>query len=262
MKHLDLFSGIGGFALAASWVWGDEHDIHSFVEIEPFCQKVLKKHWPQVPIHSDIKDYKHDGTTIDLLTGGFPCQPFSTAGGRNGQEDDRYLWPSMLETIQEVEPTWIIGENVNGIKSMGFRKMLSELESINYNTQCFNIPACGVGAPTYRPRVWIVANNRSHPDNIKRTLEKGKKFMVERRKDNEFKIWRKFYRTLELAVRSRSNETLKAIFCGNCNGISRKLDKSRIKALGNAIVPQVVVPIMQAIKQIEKKPCNPNKNDL
>ena len=77
MRHLDLFSGIGGFALAASWVWGSEHSIHSFVEIDPFCQKVLQKHWPDVPIHSDIKDYEHDGTAITLLTGGFPCKPFS-----------------------------------------------------------------------------------------------------------------------------------------------------------------------------------------
>ena len=252
MKHFDLFSGIGGFSLAASWVWGDEHEIVSFVEIDPFCQKVLKKHWPDVPIHDDIRSYKHNGTTIDLLTGGFPCQPFSTAGVRNGSSDDRYFWPKMLETIQCVCPTWVIGENVNGIKSMEFKKMLSELESLNYNTQCFDIPACAVGAPTYRPRVWIVANIRSNSDNIKWAMEKGEKFMVEKFKNNKFKIWGKFYRTLELAIRSRSNATLKPIFCGNGNGLSSRLDKHRIKALGNAIVPQVVVPIMQAIKKIEE----------
>ena len=102
MNHLDLFSGIGGFALAASWVWGDEHNIVSFVEIDPFCQKVLDKNFQGVPIQSDIKEYKHDGTAIDLLTGGFPCQPFSCAGKQGGKEDDRYLWPEMLRVIRRV----------------------------------------------------------------------------------------------------------------------------------------------------------------
>ncbi|KKL57989.1 hypothetical protein LCGC14_2229920, partial [marine sediment metagenome] len=161
MKHLDLFSGIGGFALAASWVWGDEHDIHSFVEIDPFCQKVLKKHWPDVPIHSDIKEYKHDGTAIDLLTGGFPCQPFSQAGKQRGQKDDRYLWPAMLDTIRKVQPTWIIGENVAGIINMELNKVLSDLEGSGFEVQSFLIPACAVDAPHQRDRVWIVGKSEN-----------------------------------------------------------------------------------------------------
>ena len=140
MRHLDLFSGIGGFALAASWVWGDEHEVVSFCDIDPFCRKVLKKHWPTVPTISDIRDvtnerilaytsggrcnrqYKRqevepdsnvakmrdrieETTKIDILTGGFPCQPFSCAGQRKGESDDRFLWPEMLRVIRELQPT-------------------------------------------------------------------------------------------------------------------------------------------------------------
>lgn len=117
VNHLDLFSGIGGFSLAADWVWENDHKIIGFCEIDKFCQKVLKKHWPGVPIYDDIKklDGKQFGT-VDLLTGGFPCQPFSVAGKRKGQEDDRALWPEMFRIIQESKPHWIIGENIVVIK--------------------------------------------------------------------------------------------------------------------------------------------------
>jgi len=102
MKYMDLFSGIGGFALAAEWVWGEELQILHFVEIDPFCQKVLKKHWPEVPIHDDIKTFKATQYLgrVDLLTGGFPCQPVSYAGKQRGKEDDRWLWPEMARVIE------------------------------------------------------------------------------------------------------------------------------------------------------------------
>ena len=128
MNHLDLFSGIGGFHLAGEMVWSDFHTV-CHVEIDPFCQKVLKKHWPDVPIHDDIRSYKHDGTKVALVTGGFPCQPFSQAGRQGGKADDRYLWPEMLRIIREVQPTWIIGENVAGIINMELDNVLSDLES-------------------------------------------------------------------------------------------------------------------------------------
>ena len=105
--HLDLFSGIGGFALAAKWAG---YETIQFVEIDPFCHKVLKKHWPDVPIHSDIKTFdvtKYNGS-IDLITGGFPCQPYSVAGKRLGKADDRALWPEMLRIISEIRPAWVI----------------------------------------------------------------------------------------------------------------------------------------------------------
>lgn len=175
MRHLELFSGIGGFALAASWVWGKEHEIHSFVEIDPFCQKVLKKHWPNVPIVSDIKEYRHDGTTIDLLTGGFPCQPFSVAGKQRGTEDDRWRWPEMFKVISEVKPRWIIGENVAGIVKMELDNCISDLEAEGYECQPFIIPACAVDAPHRRDRVWIVAystRGREKPRTEWRALDK------------------------------------------------------------------------------------------
>jgi DNA (cytosine-5)-methyltransferase 1 len=213
MRHLDLFSGIGGFALAADWVWGDVE--HIFCEIDPFCQKVLKKHWPDAPINTDIRTLNNEwitanantdgfseqefgntkessflrnsrnNTNIDLLTGGFPCQPFSCAGKRDGKSDDRYLWPEMLRVIRETRPRWIIGENVAGIVSMAQSESESGVESEadnkgdcggeglsdgilcgiidgiekeGYAVQTFIIPACAVNAPHRRDRVWIVAH--------------------------------------------------------------------------------------------------------
>jgi len=161
LNHLDLFSGIGGFALAASWVWPD-HNVVSFCEIDPFCRKVLKKHWPDAPIHDDIKTFdgeKYAGR-ISLLTGGFPCQPYSVAGKQRGKDDDRALWPEMLRVISEIHPAWIIGENVGGFVNMGFDDCASDLESEGYEVQAFIIPACALNAPHRRDRVWIVAHSR------------------------------------------------------------------------------------------------------
>jgi DNA (cytosine-5)-methyltransferase 1 len=217
LTHLDLFSGIGGFALAARWAG---IKTVQFVEIDPFCQKVLQKNFKGVPIHDDIKTFTYtehngspstngEGTAVEsqkqngedsirelargsalqngrpfLLTGGFPCQPFSCAGKRRGKEDDRYLWEEMLRVIKEFKPTWIIGENVNGIRSMEFQDGVSELEgdtiiqedgngdytnvldgicdsleAIGYEVQPVIIPACAVNAPHRRDRVWIVAHS-------------------------------------------------------------------------------------------------------
>jgi len=154
-KHIDLFSGIGGFSLAARWAG---FETVQFVEIDPFCRKVLNKNFPGVPIHDDIKTYKHSGASRPfLLTGGFPCQPFSCAGKRRGAEDDRALWPEMLRVISEARPTWVIGENVGGFISMGLDDCISDLEAEGYTVQPFVIPACAVNAPHRRDRVWIVA---------------------------------------------------------------------------------------------------------
>ena len=154
--HLDLFSGIGGFALAAGWAG---FETVGFCDNEPYAQAVLKKHWPDVPIHGDIKAL--DGTAyrgVTLLTGGFPCQPFSNAGKRRGKDDDRYLWPQMLRVIQEARPAWIIGENVAGIIGLALDKVCSDLEACGYEVEPIIIPACGVDAPHRRDRVWIMGN--------------------------------------------------------------------------------------------------------
>ena len=162
MNHLDLFSGIGGFSLAARNVWGYNHNIVAFVEQDKYCQKVLNKHWPDVPIFDDIKEYKYAGTeTIDLLTGGFPCQPFSVAGKQRGKEDDRFLWHEMLRIIKEAKPRWIIGENVPGIINMELDNCITELESEGYEVQTLNIGAVSVDARHKRQRIWIVSNASS-----------------------------------------------------------------------------------------------------
>ena len=157
LTHIDLFSGIGGFSLAARWAG---LDTIVFCERDKFCQKVLNKHWPGVPIHDDITTF--DGTkysNVFLLTGGFPCQPFSCAGKRRGKEDDRYLWPDMLRVISETKPHWVIGENVAGFVSMGLDGCISDLEREGYEVQPFIIPACAVNAPHRRDRVWICAHS-------------------------------------------------------------------------------------------------------
>jgi len=164
--HLDLFSGIGGFALAARWAG---LETLQFVEIDSFAQKVLKKNFPGVPIHDDIKTF--DATQLCqpfLLTGGYPCQPFSQAGKRRGKEDDRHLWPEMLRVIRECRPTWILAENVAGHITMGLDTVLADLESEDYACRTFVIPACAKDAPHRRDRVWIVAHSKENDSNSNR----------------------------------------------------------------------------------------------
>lgn len=155
VRHLDLFSGIGGFALAAQMVGGIK--TVAFCEREPYAQRVLKKHWPDVPICNDIHEMKgNDYGTIDLITGGFPCQPYSLAGKRRGNEDDRALWPQMLRVIREARPRWVLGENVPGIITMALDGVLDDLENEGYACQTLSIPACAVGAKHKRQRIWII----------------------------------------------------------------------------------------------------------
>jgi DNA (cytosine-5)-methyltransferase 1 len=158
MKLLDLFSGIGGFSLGA-----EAHGIETigFVEKDPFCQRVLKKHWPDVPIESDIRNVKGEnyGAT-DIISGGFPCQPFSVAGKQKGTNDDRYLWDETIRVIAEVKPRWFIGENVDGLvniqNGMVLRQVQDDLEKEGFQVQCLVIPASGIGAWHQRKRVWII----------------------------------------------------------------------------------------------------------
>jgi len=160
MKHGSLFSGIGGFDLAAEWM-GWENVFHC--EWNEFGQQVLKHYWPKAKSYEDITktDFNIHRGQIDILSGGFPCQPYSQAGKRLGKEDDRHLWPEMLRAIREIQPTWVVGENVLGLVNWDggvvFDEVQADLEAQGYEVQPFVLPASGVGAPHQRQRVWFVA---------------------------------------------------------------------------------------------------------
>lgn len=350
MTHGSLFSGIGGFDLAAEWA-GFENLFHC--EWNPFCRKVLKHHFPNSESYEDITktDFKKWGGRIDVITGGFPCQPFSVAGSRKGAEDDRYLWPQMLRAVEEIRPTWIIGENVTGILTMVLpgeevkmgsyaditgesytemeerqmyvvERICKDFECIGYSVQPIIIPACAVGAPHRRDRIWFVAhradarietqcpgankilspllaidtnvqrrNDRKYnrkerhiSDNKERNPTKNKPGWSQRKcgisqigsvtSDPDRSRWDKQYaseksnkQTRQLSKRSNYiiptwNEfPTQSPVCNRNDGVSfglagisfPKWKRESIKALGNAIVPQVAYEIFKSILQIENK---------
>jgi len=352
MIHLDLFSGIGGFAYAVDQVFDDVE--HIFCEIDPFCQQVLKKHWKGSVIYGDIREltadtfrskcggedngrvqdkgrsasedrresvqsqdreacpdnFEQGGITpadteggqsgqsqagdrgkdtcggsekrIDLLTGGFPCQPFSQAGKRKGTNDNRHLWPAMFRVIQLTKPTWIIAENVRGLLTINgglvFEQVCLDLEREGYEVQPFIIPAVAVNAPHRRDRVWFVANRRCErpPEQEQQTAGREQcdsnapDTAVEGREGNGIEGSGRYglcNRTGENETRHKSVEETRwnqnwlevaTELCGVDDGLPAELDEfkltkakhrvERLKSLGNSIVPQVVVQILKAIK--------------
>jgi DNA (cytosine-5)-methyltransferase 1 len=160
VTHGSLFSGIGGFDLAAEWM-GWDNLFHC--EWNSFGQHVLKYYWPETISYNDITqtDFTIWNRRIDILTGGFPCQPYSTAGKRLGTDDERHLWPEMLRAIREIQPRWVVGENVFGLVNwndgMVFDEVQADLEAEGYEVQPYVLPACAVNAPHRRERVWFVA---------------------------------------------------------------------------------------------------------
>jgi len=275
MKLLDLFAGIGGFSLAAHWMgW----ETAAFVEREPFCQKVLRKNFGEnIEIHDDIFDFSGEPFRgrIDIITGGFPCQPYSHAGKRKGKADDRHLWPEMLRTIREVQPRFVVGENVLGLVNWSgglvFEEVQTDLEAQGYEVLPFVLPACAKNAPHRRDRVWFVANangngfdrgDREHEINagerglnalndvspIRNAAIAGRDELQRSQND------RGSDRRGQEAVKQPSRffrpaweefPTQPAICRGN-DGIPNRVD--RIKALGNSIVPQLAFEIFKAIE--------------
>jgi DNA (cytosine-5)-methyltransferase 1 len=160
MNHIGLFEGIGGFSLAARWMgW----ETIAWCEWNEFGQKVLKHHFPKAQPHGDITktDFTIYRGQCDIVTGGFPCQPYSSAGKRLGKEDDRHLWPEMLRTIREIQPSWVVGENVRGLTNwnggMVFDEVQADLEAEGYEVLPFLLPACSLNAPHRRDRIWFIA---------------------------------------------------------------------------------------------------------
>ncbi len=164
LAHVDLCSGIGGFALGFQWAGLSRPVL--FCDIEEWSRKVLAKHWPDVPISDDVKELASDPRRLvpdcDILTAGYPCQPFSLAGKRRGEKDDRHIWPEIFTIVQAKRPRWCVFENVSGHINMGLDQVLSDLEGEGYTVQPFVVPACAVDAPHRRDRVWIIA---AHADS-------------------------------------------------------------------------------------------------
>lgn len=239
MRVLDLFSGIGGFSIGLESVG---METVAFCEQNKFCQKILAQHWPTVPIHSDITElngYEYRGS-VELVCGGFPCQPFSVAGEQRGKEDDRALWPEMLRVIREVAPRWVIGENVSGIIPMELDTVLSDLEGEGYTCWTFVLPACAVDAPHRRDRVWVVANTngsglqrREEAGNL-RGIGPGRDEQSERCFDNAGAVWLPEPNVGRVA-----------------NGVPNR--SHRLKALGNAVVPPLVAEIGRLVMEFDRE---------
>ena len=245
LTHLSMFSGIGGLDLAAEWAGFRTVGQCEWAE---YPRAVLEKHWPGVPRWRDIRTltgesfYEHTGRrTVTVVSGGFPCQPFSTAGKRRGKDDDRYLWPEMLRVISEIKPAWVVGENVAGIVSMALDTVLSDLESIGYATQAFVIPACAVDAPHRRDRVAIVANNPGvRIPGLRSIRNKVCKSPI----DETLSDRNVDYKISDKARWDREPDVGRVV-----HGVSNRVD--RLKCLGNAVVPQQFYPVFQVIADLE-----------
>lgn len=278
MTHASLFSGVGGFDLAAEWTgWTNMFNC----EIDGFCRKVLKYHFPDAQQYADIRttDFTVRRGRIDVLTGGFPCQPFSLAGKRRGTEDDRYLWPEMLRAIREVRPRWVVGENVPGIISWSdglvFEQVCADLENEGYEVLAFILPACAVDAPHRRDRVWIIAHRNdagsedsrgerfaetdagkhaTYPDG-ERCEECQSSGQSERPQERNSQGG-----DAERRIQDWNGFPTVSPVCGGDDGLPAELDgitfpawcRESVKAYGNAIVPQVAWRIFDTINNWTK----------
>jgi DNA (cytosine-5)-methyltransferase 1 len=284
-KHIGLFEGIGGFSLAARWAgWKTV----AWCEWNDFGQRVLRYHFPEAEGFGDITktDFTKYADKIDILTGGFPCQPYSLAGKRKGKEDERHLWPEMLRAIREIRPTYVVGENVFGLINWNgglvFEEVQTDLEAEGYEVWAFVLPACAVNAPHRRDRVWFVAKNVTNPDsygcirsyceyevnasqrgiNALNDIEQNVMYT-----DSTSQQGKHICQTRERkfngpdsgnGINNFENFPTQSPICGRDDGLPSELDgitfpkwrNESIKAYGNAIVPQVAYEIFKAINQL------------
>jgi len=262
MTHGSLYSGIGGWLLAARWA-GIENIFT--VEIDEFCNKVLKKHF-EIEQYRDIKEF--DGTkyrgTIDILSTSDPCQPFSFAGRRGGKTDDRYLWPQTIRAIRKIKPSYVVFENVPGFISLGFETVASDLETEGYTVESFIIPACAVGAWHRRDRLWVIAYNDSKRSN----WESRKEIQQREFSYGIFGLYDKDVSNTTEQRLAREDKPKRSIRPYERNSglnwryweTEPKLDRvvsrisgrvDRLKSLGNSIVPQIAYIIFEAIKNYD-----------
>lgn len=229
-RLLDLFSGIGGFSLGLERAG---MRTVAFCESDAYCRRVLARHWPHVPVYPDVRlltarQLAADGISVDVVCGGFPCQPFSSAsaGQARGARDDRYLWPEMARLVSECQPAWVICENVTHLDGLALREVVSDLESFGYEVAPpLEIPACAVGHGHWRPRLWIVG----HAD-----------------RDRQPEC------TVDAEMAGVSWPRSFAGNAGAADGLPRGMDGVRRRALGNAVVPQIPELIGRAVMEIQQ----------
>jgi DNA (cytosine-5)-methyltransferase 1 len=251
---LDLFSGIGGFSLGLERAG---MRTVAFCEIDPYCRQVLARHWPGVPVYRDIRDLRGDELgPIDVVCGGFPCQPFSSAGKRRGKDDDRYLWPEMLRVIREAKPRWVIGENVTHIDRVALEDVLSGLEGCGYETAPpLEIPACALGADHWRARIWILGHaDRDREPGVPLNAEVARHSALQAHAHGWQREvgrhlaggWRQ--RELDASDPDGGHED-HAERVGANDGLPNRMD--RLRALGNSIHPGIAEVIGRAIMHAE-----------
>ena len=220
MTHGSLFSGIGGFDLASEWM-GWENKFHC--EWNPFGQKVLHHYWPEAEQFIDItkSNFKKYANQIDILTGGFPCQPYSQAGKRKGKEDERHLWPEMLRAIREIQPSWVVGENVLGLvnwsEGLVFHEVQTDLEAEGYEVQPYVLPAASVNAPHRRDRVWFVAYSDINRHRIDRKQNREENSISEKHRK-------------ELCSRMLNRTNSRTTSHTNSNGLNKCNSDNEIKS--------------------------------
>lgn len=283
---LSLFSGIGGLDLAFTWAGGN---ILAFCEIDSYCQKVLRKHWPDVPIFPDIHELSKEVIqnagicpSIDVIYGGFPCQPFSVAGKQKGKDDTRYLWPEFSRVVREIRPSWVVAENVPGILSIAADTVCRDLEREGYAVGIWDYEAAAVGAKHRRERIFFVAHagRALRQRSIEpRTLQEESGAWTANQPERpssapspnaDIERWEEQRQFIESQTaltwfERNSGRFTKSELGRGVDGFPDLLDGTispiatgipnrtkRLKVLGNAVVPQQAYPIFQAIKECEK----------